>query len=353
MENDIRQKEKELQEINLKEVIRKLWAKKKIFAIVIPAVMIVSSLLIICVPRYYSSEIKLAPEYDLPNTGSLSSIASQFGFDIGGVPTTDAISPELYPDLMESTSFIVRLFSIKVKSEDGTIDTDYYTYLKQYQKSAWWSSIIFKIKAFFDKSLLPSDKGVVPVDPFHLTRDQFKIAESIKKSVNCSVDKKTNVISFSVKAQDPVICASLADSIRAKLQTFITEYRTNKSRKDLEYYEKLTNEALESYVETRREYAAYYDANTDALMASVKSKLEDMENDMQLKFNTYSALKTQMQTAKAKVQEKTPAFTILQSATVPIKAAGPKRMLFVIGMTILAIFITALILERKDLHLTF
>jgi uncharacterized protein involved in exopolysaccharide biosynthesis len=52
---------------------------------------------------------------------------------------------------------------------------------------------------------------------------------------------------------------------------------------------------------------------------------------------------------KAKIQENTPAFTVLQSATVAPKPAGPKRMLFVIGMCLLAgIFIT-LWLVRKEI----
>ena len=64
--------------------------------------------------------------------------------------------------------------------------------------------------------------------------------------------------------------------------------------------------------------------------------MQDMENDMQLKYNTYSTLNTQLQAAMAKVQENTPAFTTLTNATVPIKPAGPKRMIFVAFMLILA-----------------
>jgi uncharacterized protein involved in exopolysaccharide biosynthesis len=68
----------------------------------------------------------------------------------------------------------------------------------------------------------------------------------------------------------------------------------------------------------------------------VKAKLEDMENDMQLKYNTYTTVQTQLQLAKAKVQEQTPAFTIIKGAEVPIKPAGPKRMLFLLAMMIVS-----------------
>ena len=80
----------------------------------------------------------------------------------------------------------------------------------------------------------------------------------------------------------------------------------------------------------------------DVMLESVKAKRNDLENDMQLKYNTYSTMMTQYQAAKAKVQERTPAFTLVQGAAVPIKPSGPKRMLFVIGMCVLAVIVTSL-----------
>ena len=67
-----------------------------------------------------------------------------------------------------------------------------------------------------------------------------------------------------------------------------------------------------------------------------------MENDMQLKYNAYSAMVTQYQAAKAIVQERTPAFTIVKGAAVPIKATGPKRMIFVLGMCFLVIILLSI-----------
>ena len=73
-----------------------------------------------------------------------------------------------------------------------------------------------------------------------------------------------------------------------------------------------------------------------------------MENDKQLKYNAYSALAAQLQTAKAKVQESTPAFTTLQSATVPIKPAGPKRMIIVLVIVFLTFIVNGFYAVIKD-----
>ena len=129
---------------------------------------------------------------------------------------------------------------------------------------------------------------------------------------------------------------------------FITSYRTSKARIDEKYYRNLVAEAKRDYEQSRRKYGSYADANTDVVLTSIRAKQDDMENDMQLKYNAYSALMTQYQAAKAKVQERTPAFTVVKGASVPLKPTGPKRMLFVIGMCVLAVVVLS-IYSIKDL----
>jgi uncharacterized protein involved in exopolysaccharide biosynthesis len=63
---------------------------------------------------------------------------------------------------------------------------------------------------------------------------------------------------------------------------------------------------------------------------------------MQLKYNNYTAMTTQFQAAQARVQERTPAFTMIKGATVPYRPTGPKRMLFVAGMLIFATILISL-----------
>ncbi len=38
--------------------------------------------------------------------------------------------------------------------------------------------------------------------------------------------------------QDPLVAAIVADTVQARLKAYMTEYRTNKSRKILQYNEK-------------------------------------------------------------------------------------------------------------------
>ena len=341
------EEKKEMEVIDLRVVFKKIWSRRKLFYKVLPITFVVSCAIILCVPRYYTSRLSLAPEIGNSSGmgGTLGSLASSFGLDLGAMETTAAINPMLYPDLMEDNGFVTGLFDIHVKSMDGEINCSYYEYLTKHQKRAFWTYAIGWVKRLLTTKDQGGKKGG-KFDPYMLSKKQDDVAALIRSFVTISIDKKTAVITIETKAQDALICKTVADSVKERLQIFITNYRTNKSRIDEQYYKKLVDEAKADYEKARRLYASYADANMEVMLESYKATQADLENDMQLKYNTYTTLMTQYQAAKAKVQERTPAFTLVKGAAVPIKPAGPKRMLFVIGVCILVTMITSLWLIR-------
>ena len=84
--------------IDLRVIAKKIWSNKKLFYRVLPIVFILSCIYIFSKPRYYTSDVKLAPEMENSSSGgTLGSIAASFGFDISDIQTSDAITPMLYP----------------------------------------------------------------------------------------------------------------------------------------------------------------------------------------------------------------------------------------------------------------
>ncbi len=333
--------------IDLRVVSKKLWGKRWLFCKVLSVVLVISCIYILGFPRYYTSDAKLAPEMGGSATGSIGSIASAFGFDLSSMESNDAIYPTLYPDLMEDNGFVAGLFGIKVVSQDGTINTTYHGYLQKHQKISLWSYPIVWIKNIFKKKETATG-GNGEFNPYILSKAEDRIAEAIRANVMFSFNEKTGVVTIKTKAQDPLICKTLADSVTIHLQNFITEYRTNKARIDYEYYKQLATKAKQDYERVRQKYANMADASTNLTLRSVEMKLEDVENDMQLKFNAYTTINTQLEAAKAKVQERTPAFTTFKGAAVPTKAAGPKRVIFVLFMLIFATLITMAYVLREE-----
>lgn len=341
------QKSEQLKTIDVHAIAKTLWTNKRLFYKTLPIAFVIACIYILGLPRYYKSEAKLAPEVEAPITGgALSSIVSSFGFGMGDLKTGDAITPLLYPDLMNDNGFVASMFNFQVESLDGKIKTSFYEYMEKYQKASIWMMPIIWIKNLL--SPIKKGEGKGEYDPYRMSKYDTNIVEGMRGMIKLSVDKKTGVISINVEAQDPLICKTVADSVQNLLQMFITDYRTCKARNDYEYYQKLTVKAKEEYETARQLYSKSLDANMNAVMASTSTWLEALENEVQIKRGTYTTVHTQMETAKAKVQERTPVFTIIQGAAVPVKPAGPKRMIFVAFVLLLTFVGTSLYILRRQ-----
>ena len=154
--------------------------------------------------------------------------------------------------------------------------------------------------------------------------------------------------------QDPFISATITDSIMSRLQNHITAYRTSKARKDLAFAQKLYREAKASYTTAQKKYATFADANQNLILFSYRSEQERLQNEMTLAYNVYSQTAQQLQMAKAKVQEITPVYTVVQPATVPLKPAKPNKMMILIGFIFLGgVGSVGWILFIKDLFKNF
>ena len=339
-ENINQAKLEEESSIDFNAIFVALWKHKLLYLIVLPLSLIMGVIYAKSLPKYYTCQVALAPELGgATSTGSLGSLASSLGYRVGGNKGDgDAITPTLYPDLMNSVDFKTSLFDVKVHRMDSSKVMTYYGYLLYYQKTPWWS------KLFSGKDTISHEK----LNPFVLTKKQTAIASVIKNNVVCDVDGKTGVITIDVTDQDPLIAATMADSVKTRLQTFITKYRTNKARNDLESTKKLCMEAKRRYERARQLYGAFSDANQEVILESVRSKQEDLENDMQLQFNNYNALAASLQAAYARVQAVTPVFTTLQSATVPTQKTGPKGSQVVLIFFLFGLFIPTIYALAKE-----
>ena len=329
------------------------WKHRKLYFIVLPIAFVLACIYAFSIPKVYKCEVMLAPELSTTrSSNTLSSLARSFGMRIGSNALgngSEALLPNLYPDLMNSVDFKTSLFSIQVCAEDSVTPKSYYDYLLNDQKRPWWSAAIGgTIGAIKDMFAKEDTIDQSRVDPFKLTKQQSRIVKALTKKVVCTVDQKTLVITIDVTDQDPLICATVADSVKKRLQDFITDYRTNKARIDLEYNRKLCAEAKARYEKARQRYVVFADANQDVILQSVRTKLTDLENEMQLQFNAYQTYVAQVQNAEAQVQQETPAFTTLQSATVPLIADSPVKKKIVLVFLFLAFVCTSLYVLHKE-----
>lgn len=352
-EENINTVEQEESSIDFRKLFKDILKHKWLYIITMVITFVVVALLSLSLPNYYKCTVKLSPEMSgSKSVGGLAAMASSFGVSLPN-NATEALYPTLYPELVNSVDFKISLFPIPVTMEgkkkgEANRTMTYYDYLKDEQKAPWWSNLSpFKLLGKLRSK--GEDPQSATIDPFRLTKEQAEIAKAINEKVLCDVDKKTMVITISVTDQDPVIAATMADSVKCHLQDFITDYRTTKARIDLEYSKKICEEAKERYEKARQAYSGYADANQNVILQSVRQRQVALENEMQLQYNAYMQVAGQVLSAEAKVQEETPAFTTLQSATVPVKKDGPSRSKICLVWVFLAFLaVTAWVFYKED-----
>lgn len=328
--------ETEEQEIDLMEYARKLWLARKVLFKAAGIAAVLGVIIALTTPRQYTVNVTLAPESG-KSGGSLSSIASMFG--VGGMSMgndADALNVLLYPNILESTPFILDLMDTPVKTINEELpDTTLSVYLTEYTEKSLISNVIslpFRALGSLISLFITEEEVLVSdtINPFQLTKEQADIVKGIKRLVVANVDKKTGITTISVTMQDPMVAAIMTDTVVYKLKEHITKYRVSKAEEDYKYWEKLCHQHREEYYEAQKNYAEYTDANKNVILQSVSIEQERLQNEMSLAFQTYSNVANQLQMAKAKVQEAKPVFALVEPATVPLKPSGRGR-----GMTVI------------------
>lgn len=295
-------------------------------------------------PKYWTSEVELAPEFSSGGlsglSGGLADIASSFGVDLGSGGSMDAIYPDLYPNVLSSTDFIVNLFDVPVRSSDNPELRPYLYHVSKESKIPFWG---YPLKWFseFKEKMFPPETGSGEVDPFLISRRDWRSIDVLRKCILCSVDRKSSVISIAVIDQDPIVAAIVADTVKNRLQTYITEYRTNKIRLDVNFYREQTEIAKDEYEQARRAYGEFADSNVGLARASRRGLLEDLESDMEMKQSIYRQSMTMLKQSEARLQERTPSFSVLQRPVTPFKASNLPKLVVCILWCIFFCFIGA------------
>lgn len=330
------------QEIDLVELAARLWRERRRIMRWCMWGAFAGLVIAFSIPKEYTVEVKLAPEVqgNKGAMGSLGALASMAGINMGSMNSTDAMSPELYPDIVQSVPFMTELFGVEVTDEDGEVTMPLAEYVTEELRSPWWSVVVkapFKaIGWVIDLFRKEEPEGAGGTDPFRLTEEEDEVVQSLQERVTANVDRKTLVVSLSVTMQDPLIAATLTDTVMRNLQDHITRYRTEKARVDMEFTQRLFDEAQGKYYAAQQRYAQYVDQNQALSRRSFRTETERLQNEMNLAFNLYNQTAQQLQLAKAKVQELTPVYAVVQAVTVPLEPSKPSKALILIGCVFLA-----------------
>ena len=337
---DVQEPENDEITIDWMEILRKIIAIRKTLYKAAGVGLILGIIIALSIPKQHTVTVTLSPEMGGDKaSGGLASLASSFLGTGATGSSPDALNATLAPDIVASTPFILELFNTKVQTLDGELDTTLVAYLDE-QKSSWFSYIVkapgMAIGAI--KSLFSEEADTTSVlNPFQLTKEESEKVEGLRKVLTADVDKKTAKTTISVTLQDPKVTAIVADSVVAKLQQYIIDYRIKKAKEDCAYLEQLYKERQQEYYDAQSKYAHYFDSNRNIAFQSVRAEQERLQNDMNLAYQVYSQVAQQLQVARAKIQEEKPVFAVVEPATVPLQPSGTSRKVILIGIIFLAV----------------
>ena len=332
-------------EIDLMDLLRKvIGIRKKVYKAA-GIGLVVGVIVAISIPKQYTVEVTLSPEMGNNKEGGLSGLAASFlGSGVTMGDGTDALNASLSADIVSSTPFLLELSAMEIpvtKNEVMTLNT----YLDE-ETSPWWSyvigfpsMVIGGVKSLFTEEDEITSFNKTSQGAIELSKKESKKIAALKKMITASVDKKTSMTSVTATFQAPKVAAVVADSVVKKLQEYIIDYRTFKAKEDCIYLEKLFKERQQEYYAAQKKYADYLDSHDNLILQSVRAEQERLQNDMSLAYQVYSQVASQLQVARAKVQEEKPVFAIVEPAVVPLEPSGTSRKVYVLAFIFLSVCI--------------
>lgn len=322
------EEEKDIISIDFSAFFKIIW-KEKIWIIPITLLFTIGGITYALYAREeFVSTGKILPEYQSKagGLGQFAGLASLAGIDVSsaGGGGSDAIRPDLYPDVLKSTPFFLDLFKVKVKTTEN----------KEMTFSQFYDNFVLDndIKEKDTKIKFPTSNQYIAVS--YQTEKNLK---DLRERISAVIDKKTGLITVTVKLPDPVVATIITDYSMNFLTNYITNYRTEKAKRDLNFLAERLDAAKGKYYNNQAKKAQYSDQYQLSMMKLQAADLqrERIESEYKISSTFYNTLLQKYEEAKLKLQQETPVIKVLEPPVVPNKRSEPKRAIVVLIATFL------------------
>ena len=336
-------------EIDLIEVIRKLWAKRKFILKVTVVFMTFGVLIALFSPKEYTAGCTMVPQIGEKTTGgNLSGLAAMAGINLGSNSGGDVLMPNVYPKILSSVPFQKELMQTEIKFEDYEQPVrllDYYTG-EEYRKFSLLGTIKkysiglpgLILGALSKEEAIPGLPDSASSGIQSLSKEEDDCMKILANLVTLTVNDKEGYITLSASMPEPVAAAQLAYKVQVLLQKYVTEFKIEKARANLEFIEERYADAKSEFERKQEELAEFRDANRNFASAVAKTTEERLSNEYAVVLGVYSELAKQREQANIQVKEDTPIFAVVEPVTVPTERSKPKRALICVAFTFLGGF---------------
>lgn len=345
-------------EIDLIELIKTVWNGKKIIFKTVAVFIVLGLVVAFGSGEEYTSNVRMLPEYLAQDqarmSGGLGGLARQFGISAGSSQTYDAIPPRLYPDVTQSIIFMRELLDHEVdlpgqKGEKVTLDSyfrEHYSppFLSTLQRYTIYLpfTVLSGVRSLFrsdEEEMTAMDRQLADEEQaeriIRMRTDEWQMIYLLRERVDAQFNQENSAVTVSVKMPDPVIAAEVADRVVQMLSNYITEYRTEKTQRDLEFIQERYHEAEARFEEAQQELARFNDENRGQLTAMARTQEQLLQSRYNLTFNIYNSMAERLEETRIKLQEETPVLNVMDPAAVPDRRSEPRRGQILIIFTLL------------------
>lgn len=334
--------EPEEEGLDIMAMVRSLWDGRKTIIICTAICLVLGVLAALTMKRSYTVKTVMVPQLG-QQKNSLSSLASLAGFDMGATTSNGELSPLVYPQIANSTTFQLQLMHTPLHYSKCDTMISMFDYAQAGYEKPTVIDVVKRytiglpgvIMGLFKKPpeeiVLPSgsaeDSGPKPIV---VSVKEQAMLDGFGNVVMLDVDKKEGYITLTVNGLEPIQTAELALKAQQLLQDEVTRFRVEKSQGELEYIQarydeiKLENERNQGYL------AVVTDRTQN--VATQRATVE--KSRVQSKYNVSNAIflemAKQLEQAKMQVKKDTPVFTVIQPVTIPMKPSNSRAKKVVI-----------------------
>ena len=335
----------EEREIDLIDLIRKLWLERMFILKVTGVFILLGLLTALTGSKEYTASCQFVPQTSKnANNSSMARLASLAGINMGSLASGEQLlSPLVYPNVLNSIAFKRDLLQtqIRINGEEEPITLLTYLSDKKYRKFSLTGTIlkytvglpgliVHAIKGEPEEQETIADESFVV-----LTKEEYTAVRALESVIGIEVEEKKGYIALSAQMPEPYAAAQVAESALELLQKYITEFKVDKVQSNLEFIQERYDELKKEYEEIQEQRAAYKDANQGISTSRARTNLEKLDNQYNLAYSIYSEMATQLEQAKIQVKETTPILTVIDPVSMPIKPSKPRKMMILVGFTFL------------------
>jgi uncharacterized protein involved in exopolysaccharide biosynthesis len=345
-------------EISIKQLFNIILNSKRRIAIITVLVAALGVVYALILPVQFVSSAKVLPEIAQSGGaklfGGISSLAGLAGLDIDNLGNTDAVRPNLYPDIVNSTPFAIHILNKPVVTQDGEQFQSLGHFLNKQGKNNGAAKFFSSIFSIFSSKKAGGGAYEKLVEnpgnkPFKFTKSQELTLKDFKSRVVSSIDKKTGVIGLSVQMEDPEVAGLIAKESLDYLTEYVVEYRTEKLKKYEQFLNERMSEAKKKYENTRYNLSNYKDRNKNIILLVPKTEEDQLKYDFDMAYGLYLEVSKKLEQTRIQAQNETPVLKTLEPPTIPLMKSEPKRTTIVISFAVMGFILASFLSLYKGI----